>query len=459
MYIYNYIAKSVHCRKKFMCVFYIYTVIQVLRLLQKFLDSDVIRDVRGKITKFDAEGSTLYCFVTEPGPLNFVEDMDTSGCHSSPSRPRSPLGKHTRPKGKLASKELSEDTLFTNEYAFMSSGNDSMSESYAMETSSVCSRDETGAVGVQMGSESDSGSPVKKCRSNGLFASKVDFRREECATDCDNSIEISKSSSSLHLVQLTPAQVAGVWKDLTLNHLLQLVELETLEGVLAYDAVDGKHIASNVGTLVSRNRPFASLAAVAAASPTAITASCTNGSTSSLPSAISGCGNGRTTNGASGGGGGGVGSSHPHWLNRRFGTRLSRVQPSQRTPPSLAPPAANVLSRSRSARKSSNNSSSASSALTLHHKLRYSIKHRSSGDMYGCPSSSSAAASVISTSRSSNCLSEGREGADGLGGRVRGESHTHTINQSIPTCGTVCPQCGARGRECQCEINLIHAPF
>ena len=401
-------------------------------MLQKFLDSDVIRDVRGKVTRFDAEGSTLYCFVTEPGPLNFVEDMDTSGCHTpsrSPSRPRSPLGKHTRPDGKQASME-SEDTLFTNEYAFMS--NDSMSE---METS-MCSRDETftsNRIQTGGGSESDGGLPVKKCRSDSLMVTSCNIeihREEEGASNCDNFCEISKSNSTSQLVQLTPAQVAGVWKDLTLNRLLQLVELQTLEGVLAYDAVDGKHIASNVGTLVtSRTRtPLATPTRLAVP-----TASGNKGSTASLPSVVGGCGQGRTKNGNTTNAGGGVGSSHPHWLNRRFGTRLSRVQPSQKSqpPPSplLLPPASNVhtsLCRSKSARKHTS-----SSALTLHHKLRYSIKHGETfGSLSNIPPSSrssatttTAASCTITASRSSNCISSSgaRGGEEGVGGRARGE--------------------------------------
>lgn len=43
-----------------------------MTLLQKFLESDVIEDARGKeSTKFN-DGSHLYQFVTKPGPLNFL---------------------------------------------------------------------------------------------------------------------------------------------------------------------------------------------------------------------------------------------------------------------------------------------------------------------------------------------------------------------------------------------------
>ena len=397
-------------------------------MLQKFLDSDVIRDVRGKQTRFDAEGSTHYCFVTEPGPLNFVEDMDTSGCSSSPNRQRSPIRKHTE----QISTEFS-DTLFTNEYAFTRS-DDSMSES-AMEVASTCSRTSIGSsIRGRMGEDFDGTSPVKKCRSDSSVRSKFNLHHDGSVSDCDNSSVISQTHSSPRLLQLSPAQVASVWKDLTLNRLLQLVELETLEGVLAYDAVDGKQIASNFGTfVVSRSRVF-----------TSHTPSATGGrgSTTSLPSLMV---DGTRTRGSRVGGGcgvssvggacSGVGSTHPHWLNRRFGQRLARVQPN----PS-PPPAANVhssLLRSRSARKhqpSKDATQSTSSSLTLHHKLRYSIKHNEA-TTHTSPSKSAANAKTVTASRSSSSLSGRAEG----GGRVRGESHTHT---SIYSCEIVLAVCG-----------------
>ena len=316
----------------------------MLKLLQKFLDSDVIQDVRGKLTKFDEEGSTLYCFVTEPGPLNFVEDVE------SPSRPKS-LGKHTRPGGEemeslsVVMKQC-DDTLFTNEYAFLRCGNESMSESVAEETSGGGSR----------GGEDDSddvvlGSPMKKCRSDSLVASKFNLQR--MAVESRDSSSGNIESSVSHLVQLTPSQVAGVWKDLTLNRLLHLVELETLEGVLAYDAVDGKHIVGNVRTFMSR-----------------VLASRTT-STSGGMSLSSGVGCDHTVGGVSSG----IGSTHPHWLSRRFGSKLSRVQPTPQPPP-----AANVHNSLSRCRSNSSMTSSTSSSLTLHHKLRFSIRHMSGSD-------------------------------------------------------------------------------
>ena len=371
----------------------------MLKLLQKFLDSDVIRDARGKSTKFDEEGSTLYCFVTEPGPLNFVEDMDTSSCHSSPSRPKSPLGKHMRPPvivvengEENSNQEICDDTLFMNAYAFLS---DSMNESTSVVTNaetikktqsdSASERGERSNVDMEESDETSSGgSPVKKCRSDSSIVSRITLHHHHSTVRHGDSISLngdstsSSPSSQCDVVQLSPAQVAGVWKELTLNRLLQLVELETLEGVLAYDAVDGKNIAKNFGPLTVRvRRPLATRASSTAASR-------------------SGSGKSRSVRGHRGGGcghsevggvssSGGVGSTHPSWLNRRFGSRLSRVQPIPSPPPAM-----NVhtsLYRSRSNNKlhpsSSSNAtmspSSSMTSLTLHHKLRYSIKHRSSG--------------------------------------------------------------------------------
>ena len=58
-----------------------------MKLLQKFQQSDVIKEVRGKQQEFSQDNSCRYSFVTEPGPFNFVEE--TSACMSS-------LGKRER---------------------------------------------------------------------------------------------------------------------------------------------------------------------------------------------------------------------------------------------------------------------------------------------------------------------------------------------------------------------------
>ena len=401
-------------------------LLQVLRLLQKFLDCDVIRDVRGKLTKFDAEGSTLYCFVTEPGPLNFVDDMNTSqgtcSCPASPVRPRSPLGKHTRPlRGVLQSYSSEcDDTLFTNEYAFLRCDNDSMSES-AMEVS-MCNQAQSEVdFKGRLGEESDdttNESPMKKCRSDSSVTAKSNFhlKDEDGASNCDNSGALRESNSTPHIAQLTPVQVAGVWKDVTLNRLLHLVELETLEGVLAYDAVDGKQIATNIGTFVASQKR------IVVTHRTTSTAATGGKSDIPLSSVDGGCGD---IIGMGGARSNGIGSAHPHWLNRQFGSRLSHIQPTLQA----QPPAANVhstLCRSRSARKHQAASKTPSS-ITLHHKLRYSIKRQSDGDI----DSHLPTTTTIPTSRSCNSL----RGAAGGGGRVRGESHT--LHRSIISCEIV----------------------
>ena len=379
----------------------------MLKLLQKFLDSDVIRDTRGKSSKFDEEGSTLYCFVTEPGPLNFVEDMDTSSCHSSPRRPKSPLGKHLRPapativenaEGDSNQEMSGDDTLFMNAYAFLS---DSMNEcvSVTPHTESVKMKKSDSKSGIGGGERSttvqledsdetaSSGSPVKKCRSNTSITSRITLHHHRSAVGHGDSISLnggeSLGASSSHsvvdvssVVQLSPAQVAGVWKELTLNRLLHLVELETLEGVLAYDAVDGKNIAKN----------FRPLRITARRSMLATRTSSISGKSRSVRGRRGG-GRSHSEVGGATSSSGGVGSTHPSWLNRRFGSRLSRVQPIPSPPPAM-----NVhtsLYRSRSNNKLHPSSSSSSTttispsssmtSLTLHHKLRYSIKHRSSG--------------------------------------------------------------------------------
>ena len=49
---------------------------QVLKLLQKFLESGVIEDAKGKDRRAFEDGSRLYRFVTSPNPLNFIEEEE-----------------------------------------------------------------------------------------------------------------------------------------------------------------------------------------------------------------------------------------------------------------------------------------------------------------------------------------------------------------------------------------------
>ena len=71
----------------------------------------MIVEVRAKVRKFSEGDSYLYQFVTEPGPLNFVEE-ESEKTAEEPAR--SPLGKH--PRTRL---EPYDGTLIANEYAFV----------------------------------------------------------------------------------------------------------------------------------------------------------------------------------------------------------------------------------------------------------------------------------------------------------------------------------------------------
>lgn len=130
-------------------VWLVWSLPQVEKLMQKFLESDVIQEVKGKLRKFDEDGSYLYRFVTVPGPLNFLDD------------PPSPLGKRERSGASY------DGTYITNEYAFM--------------------RGEEGE------------SPGQPKRPRNPVISKL------CVFDVNS-----------HSGSLSPSQVAGTWKELTL---------------------------------------------------------------------------------------------------------------------------------------------------------------------------------------------------------------------------------------------------
>ena len=61
--------------------------LQAVKLLQKFQQTNVIKEVRGKHHQFSEDSSRRYSFVTEPGPFNFVEEPSSVG---------SPLGGRER---------------------------------------------------------------------------------------------------------------------------------------------------------------------------------------------------------------------------------------------------------------------------------------------------------------------------------------------------------------------------
>ena len=143
---------------------------QAVTLLEKFFQSDVIREVQGKKQyQFSEDGSCWYSFVTEPGPFNFVEKVK-----DGEENPTSPLGKRGRggKKGKERKDEQEEEgTCFVNEYA----------------------------VG---GSE--------KVEGKGLESRRKSARLSMMDT---NSSSISSCST---MTQISPTKVAEVWKELTL---------------------------------------------------------------------------------------------------------------------------------------------------------------------------------------------------------------------------------------------------
>ena len=176
--------------------------LQAEKLLQKFVTSDVITDVKGKLNKFDEEGGHLYQFVTTPGPLNFIEEEPHNSTTNSSTTSHSPLPMLSRActprllgKRNRARKENQDPperggegrgkgggTCFTNTYAFM----ESESSSQEMEV----------------------GSPVKKsCSDGSVAASRLAV------------IDMSYTLSG----KLTPAQIAGVWKELTLTRYAEVL--------------------------------------------------------------------------------------------------------------------------------------------------------------------------------------------------------------------------------------------
>lgn len=117
---------------------YLYTNVfmQVEKLLQKFLASNVITEVRGKLRLFKPESCYLYRFVTEPGPFNFLDNENTplrdrgegGGVKSPTVTPSAALGKRKREARRELEHGLPDcdGTLFANEYA-STSGDESMS--------------------------------------------------------------------------------------------------------------------------------------------------------------------------------------------------------------------------------------------------------------------------------------------------------------------------------------------
>lgn len=132
------------------------------KLLQKFLSSDVIEGVKGKCQEFRNDSCSLYRFVTQPGPFNFVDTPRKPEAKSA--TPSSSLGKRKRGERKVSS----DCELFANEYASTSFDEESLAASTGGEVSrSGGVQGGPGTEGKLRGlgvSEMELGSPVKQMR-------------------------------------------------------------------------------------------------------------------------------------------------------------------------------------------------------------------------------------------------------------------------------------------------------
>ena len=210
---------------------------QVEKLLQKFMSSNVIEEVRGKLREFKEDPCYLYRFVTRPGPFNFVGD-ENSTPHTTPKKRAaapipSSLGKRKRRKDEIAPDF--DGTWFANDYASTSADEESFS---------VC---ETGDTGESM--DMVLGTPVqKKSRRSGCISASgvssvngVNSASGGAVASISNSVGGVSDSLESSLGSRTPsggrgiggtshvtyrgcgrdeppqALVAKVWKELTLN--------------------------------------------------------------------------------------------------------------------------------------------------------------------------------------------------------------------------------------------------
>ncbi len=178
---------------------------QVEKLLQKFMSSNVIEEVRGKLREFKEDSCYLYRFVTQPGPFNFVGD-ENSTPHSTPNRRAagttpSSLGKRRREKE--ASLEY-DGTWFANDYASTSA-------------------DEQDAVGES--SDMVLGTPVQKRsrKSHGGRSGLPSSGRKSGSrrVSAGGRSRVTAAMGGSGKGEIPPrALVAEVWKELTLNRYL-----------------------------------------------------------------------------------------------------------------------------------------------------------------------------------------------------------------------------------------------
>lgn len=214
---------------------------KVEKLLQKFLTSDVIEEVRkgktktndvieevrkGKTKNFTEADGNLYKFVTRPGPFNFVGDENSTPCKDKwrsfrPATPGTSLGKRKRRRGENMA--VGEGTCFSNEHASTSHDEESFLES--MVTSPVM--DGRGSERMRESQTEGSSGGSKKEGSSGdhmevaLGSPPKRYRREAasvCGVGCPPPPPPTEASSGgVAQGEMDPTVVANIWKELTLN--------------------------------------------------------------------------------------------------------------------------------------------------------------------------------------------------------------------------------------------------
>ena len=140
-----------------------------MKLLQKFQQSEVIREVRGKQHQLTEDSSCRYSFVTEPGPFNFIEEENETDT-------KSPLGKRDRSRSCTVRSERAKENVGTGGGAFFAN-------SHILSKIDESTKEEMGKGGG------------------------MGRRKSARLTLVDVNSGVAKPS---------PSQVADIWKELTL---------------------------------------------------------------------------------------------------------------------------------------------------------------------------------------------------------------------------------------------------
>lgn len=175
--------------------------------------SNVIEEVRGRLSTFKEDGPYLYHFVTEPGPFNFVEKENNSpkpkgGSKSEihfkatgQSLAKTPAATFLGKRKKKEDVSVYDGTWYANEYASTSYDEDNITSKNNKERSlrnSVQPEEENIMVL----------SPLKKSRRDSSVV----------PMETDRSLLASPSGGGcIKGKDISPALVAKVWKELTLN--------------------------------------------------------------------------------------------------------------------------------------------------------------------------------------------------------------------------------------------------